>query len=80
MTFGDPFEADEPCDGMNCDRKETCARWIARCAITWVADGKTHIIGLPMHNAKAWTAAKKCPFWLAIPNEKYPGKNDVSAP
>lgn len=77
MTFGDPFEDDEPCDGMDCALRETCARWVGRCAITWQVNGETHVIGIPMHNTKP--KADKCRFWLAIPNDKYPDKDDVCA-
>lgn len=75
------FEDGDPCDGFNCRYKITCARWIVRCALTWHdPDGKPHVIGLPLHNAKPWPQGRKCPFWLAIPNDKYPAKDDVHTP
>lgn len=80
MTTGDPFEDDAPCDAMDCAIKQTCARWVVRCALTWITvDGETHVIGLPWHNRRPIPPNGKCRYWLAIPNDKYP-PNDVYTP
>lgn len=73
MDISPYFENDETCDGYNCPGKETCARWVGNVAITYVKDGVEHLCGFPIHNTRKWP----CRFWLAIPNERYPGKNDV---
>lgn len=57
------FENNEMCDGKHCRDKETCARWMMRCDIYKC----TAYVNL---NIKPWP--KRCPFWLAIPNNNYP--------
>lgn len=58
--------ADNPlCDGRNCTRRASCARWIVLC-------DRTRRTPWPILSNKAPVPARGCPLWLKIPHPAYP--------
>lgn len=71
MTDGH-FGAYELCDGSHCPRRRTCARWASRPDI----DLMRCTPYLYFNTAVPYGG---CRYWLPIPDEHYPSKNDGHA-